>query len=1303
MEFKWNRLLVRQIKRRFGSLENLPNELKDIFIEINNAYENFEDDAQLLQNSIEISSQELRDAFQKLKHEAEVQKETLTKVNEAILVLDPNAEKSIEGMNAPSADSSHLFRSLIKLIEEHKQIEIQLKDSENLQRSLLENVAVGIVIIDQETRTIDNVNTFGSVLIGEPKENIIGRRCHQFLCPAQEQCCPVCDKGQDVDNAERVLLRTGKSAMAVLKTVKQIQIDGRWKLLESFVDITVQKEAEAALQQSSKKWEAIIAASPDGIGMASLDGKLQLMSEKLALMYGYSIEQKGDFLNKTIFDFIDPTHHEILKQNIQKLIAGENKQKITEYLAIKRDNSRIYVDVNSTILHDINGMPESILFVERDITERKQVEEALKSKTSLLEAQKDATIDAILVVDNNQRRILINQRVVEMFGVPQDILDNNDDSLLLKHVVALTKKPEQFLEKVMYLYHHPSETSQDEIEFKSGMILDRYSAPVLGQDGKNYGRIWTFRNITERKLAEEEQIRQSGLITSLLDSIPDMIFFKDKEGVYMGGNPAFAEFANRSRDEIAGITDYELFPKEIADSFREHDKHMMATRQPSHNDIWITYPDGRKALVDTLKTPYLGPDGNLIGVLGISRNITSRKQAEEAMKQISTRLALATRAGGVGVWDLDIANNSLLWDDQMFAHYGMKKEDFGGVYEAWIAGLHPEDKGKGDAEIQMAIRGEKEFDTEFRVVWPDGTVHNIRALATVQRSESGKPLRLVGTNWDITQQKNNEAALIKAKQEADVATKSKSEFLANMSHEIRTPLNGVIGFTDLLQKTPLNKIQRQYADNVNASGHALLGIINDILDFSKIEAGKMELDIIKTDIIELVEHTSDIIKYHASQKGLELLLNIQPNIPRFALADPIRLKQILVNLISNAVKFTETGEVELKLTFEKVDYKTGKFNFSVRDTGIGINEEQQKRLFRAFTQADSSTTRKFGGTGLGLTISNVLAEKMGSKIDIHSEIGKGSTFYFTIETGYEIGEKHHNGSLTDIQRVLVIDDNDNNRLILEHTFNDWGIEFVGIDNGLSALKIIERSQPFDVIIVDYHMPYLNGLDTIRMIREQLILTAEKQPVILLHSSSDDVGIYDECKKLGVRFNLTKPVKSQELLHYLMSLNAQPTPEFKDREVISTGPIIGHANENTPVIIVAEDNILNMMLITTIIKQMISDVIIFESKTGRDALNMAMTESPSMILMDIQMPEMSGLEATEEIRKYEQGRGTHIPIVALTAGAVTGEREKCLKAGMDDFLTKPVDREALMNMLEKYLAKPNLDFFNGAEVTPTVSE
>ena len=522
---------------------------------------------------------------------------------------------------------------------------------------------------------------------------------------------------------------------------------------------------------------------------------------------------------------------------------------------------------------------------------------------------------------------------------------------------------------------------------------------------------------------------------------------------------------------------------------------------------------------------------------------------------------------------------------------------------------------------------------------------------------------------DITPQKEAEKA-------AYATSRAKSDFLANMSHEIRTPLNGVIGFTDLLKNTQLNDLQKQYVDNASNSAHTLLGIINDILDFSKIEAGKIELDIIKTDIIELMENATDIVKYQASNKNIELLLNIEPNLPRFGYIDPIRLKQIMVNLLGNAIKFTEKGEIEFKVTFYKINDQNGKYNFFVRDTGIGITKEQQSKLFKAFSQADTSTTRKFGGTGLGLIISNLLAQKMGSKIELESENGKGSVFYFSIETDYQYGDKFTIEDINYIKKVLIIDDNENNILILKETFRNWNIECIGCLNGYDALKILESQRNFDVIIVDYIMPYLDGLATIKLIREKLKLYPENYPVILLQSSSNKTEIIDECRKLGVRFNISKPVKLRELFNYLVNLNKNEYSENKN-VTDNSKKDVEILNVDKSVILIAEDVLMNMILIKTMVLQHIPNAEILEAKNGIETLELVINRKIDLILMDVQMPEMDGIEATKEIRKYDFERSTHTPIVALTAGAIKEEKDRCLEAGMDDFLTKPIGIKTLL--------------------------
>ncbi len=560
------------------------------------------------------------------------------------------------------------------------------------------------------------------------------------------------------------------------------------------------------------------------------------------------------------------------------------------------------------------------------------------------------------------------------------------------------------------------------------------------------------------------------------------------------------------------------------------------------------------------------------------------------------------------------------------------------------------------------------------------------AIVSISKMTLNGNAVLFATWTDISEKIKVEKELITAVEAANAANKAKSEFLANMSHEIRTPLNGVIGFTDLLKNTPLSVEQKQYVYNANASGLTLLAIINDILDFSKIEAGMMHLELIKTDMFELLGQSVDLIKYSATKKNLEVLLDIDPSMPRYAMIDSVRLKQIFANLLGNAVKFTEKGEVKLKVIYQKIGEQTGRFKFSIHDTGIGITPDQKDKLFKAFSQGDSSTTRKFGGTGLGLIISEMIAKKMGSKIEIKSTPGVETIFYFDIVSKTEEGVKLDKESIRKIKRCLVIDDNADNRLIIERLMKGWGIECISCDNGYSAIEVVELSNPFDVIICDYHMPLIDGIDTIKLLREKLNISTAKHPIILLHSSSDNADLHNRCDELNIKYRLTKPVKADELFTFLSSI-ADPTTEKASEESLTISEIKSNKkiNINRPVkILIAEDNSFNFLLIKAIMSKIIPNATIIEAKNGKEAVMLWVIEQPELVLMDMQMPEMSGVEATIKIREQEK-ENQHTPIIALTAGALVDEKDKCLKAGMDDFLTKPIDPKKLENVIAGFLS------------------
>ncbi len=798
--------------------------------------------------------------------------------------------------------------------------------------------------------------------------------------------------------------------------------------------------------------------------------------------------------------------------------------------------------------------------------------------------------------------------------------------------------------------------------------------------------------------ADAQQLQR---LQALVDTITDHVWMMDRTGRYVVANPAFLAVNDLRKMQVLGSTPAEIFKSGMSAKYMAADLQMMQDKQPVLREDRFTDPiTGELIITELSKTPLLDASGECIGLAGIARDVTARQRAEDAVRHKEAQLSALIHSIQDHIWVIDRQGRYQMGNKAFLEAHALRLDDLVGKTPADIFGVERGQRYSASNAAVM-VRGQMETREDVAPHPQTGEPMYLELIKTPMLDAQGRCTGLVGIARDITPRKQVEVALMQAKDSAEAAERAKAEFLANMSHEIRTPMNAVIGMSDLLLETTLSDEQREFADTIRTSSDQLLSLINDILDFSKIESGHLSLEHVPVALGDCVETALDLTAKPATNKGLDLLYWIDDEVPRTVLGDATRLRQVFVNLISNAVKFTQAGEVVVTLTRRVADHGEPLLHASVRDTGIGIPADRLDRLFQVFSQVDASTTRHYGGTGLGLAICKRLVGLMGGRIWVESEVGVGSNFQFEIplhavQTGPIAWSSAGDQQLAG-KRVLVVDDNATNRRIVDLQTTRWGMHPSSVASGDQALALLASGEHFDVALLDVQMPGMDGYELAARIRASY--DAASMPILVLTSQGTDGA---RSRELGIAQTLSKPIKSAHLMAALSRVLDRPASRSVSVTQVQAAQALSVAQSaptsvdaNAPLskgkladahpmhILLAEDNLVNQRVATLILQGL--GYTISVAANGVNALQMmhesAATHPFDLVLMDVQMPVMDGLEATRRIRA-ELPAALQPQIVAMTANAMEGDREICLNAGMDDYLSKPIKPAALAQALKE---------------------
>jgi PAS domain S-box-containing protein len=926
-----------------------------------------------------------------------------------------------------------------------------------------------------------------------------------------------------------------------------------------------------------------------------------------------------------------------------------------------------------------NGMIDSI---SKEMSDRMWAEKALRESEERARTMLDSVQVGVFVIDSKTHVIVdANPVAVKLIGIPKEQIVG----CVCQKFIGSTeeKQPKAF---------HPEETTcQSEqvlLNAKGEKIPVLNTVSPVTLSGREHF-IDSFVDITEPKLNEQALRESENLRRTVINATQEAIIAIGEDGLITIFNSAAEKIFGRSRNEMIGTPLDRLMPEAYREQHREYIKRYFVTDGPA------------KPIGKTLELPALHGDGSTFTmeislsaanednkrlIIAVCRDITERKRFEEALRvrEELIRATLESTADGILVVNEkgEVTHTNKRFADMWRIPQELinKKDDK--TLVNYVLDQLTEPEAFLDKVQRLYDSSEEAFDAIF---FKDGRVFERYSCPLIREGN------IAGRVWsfrDVTEQKRWEAELQMAKESAEAANTAKSEFLANMSHEIRTPMNAIVGMTELAMGTQLTAEQEEYCRTVRASADSLLSLLNQILDLSKIESGQLKLDEIDFDLRTTLENASEMLAVRAEKAALELTCHIKPGVPVALVGDPARLRQVIVNLTANAIKFTEQGLVNISVETQKIEASSVFLHLKVSDTGIGIPPDQIETIFESFKQADGSTTRRYGGTGLGLAISKQIVGMMGGKIWVESELGKGSTFHFTARFQLGRGEATEHPRIKDLDlsgiRVLVLDDNATNRLILKEMTSSWGLESGEVANENEALAMIEKAfqagKPYQILLLDSQLAGKDGFEVAKSIRAA---PYGSEVEIIPLTSVNRKGEAAQWTKLGISGYLVKPVKESELLNAIMKALGHPMDE---KAPLITCAAVQEEKRKFSILLV-EDNLVNQKVAATMLKKRGHRVVL--ASNGREALDAFDRQSIDLILMDVQMPEIDGFEATELIRDREKANGGHTPIVAMTAHAMKGDRERCLAAGMDDYVSKPI-READLFLAIENLANASHD-------------